>query len=1036
MSVITKLLLSTKSPQKYLFRRIRFKKHPVCLVVAVLSMLLFSLGSVSAQAFQVSGKVSDSNGNPLPGVNVVVKNTTTGTSTNVDGEYSLNAPSGNATLTFSFIGFISQDIAIGGRSTVNVTMAEDVTALSEIVVTALGIEREAKTLTYSTQQISGKQLTDVRDANFVNTLSGKVAGLIVTQGSSGPGSATRVTLRGNRSLAGNNNALFVVDGVPIDNTVGSQVGSDFGAINRSDGAANVNPDDIESMTVLKGPAASALYGSRAANGVIMITTKKGKAGKISTEINSGVVVETPFLLPKFQNIYGQGAGGKSSDNASASWGAKATTYPNNIRDFYRDAISTNNSVGISAGTENVRTYLSYTHNGNQGILPNNSLQRHTINLRINADITKRLSVDGKVTYINQDIANKPRTGENSGVVMNLLKTPRSVNLDDYKVYKTEAGQPTYWTASGIYMNPYWTLNKTFDKEKRDRAIILGSAKYLITDWLNIQGRISYDTYSDAYERGYSNRTLLYAAAGGNYENFVGQRLERNMDLIISGNNNLGKDFGLTYNVGAGQTYNKYVETGGLATGLSVENKFNLNFATNLTRVAEFSEKELQYVFGTASLSFRDYLTVDASVRNDWSSTLPSPYSYFYSSFGANLILSEAVQLPNWISFAKLRGSWAQVGNDTGPYQLKQTFAYTQGGVGGYISRGTVLPNAGLKPEISSATEFGIDLRAFQGRIGLDFTYYNSNTVNQILTLDLAPASGFSGQRINAGKIQNKGVEIMLNGSPLKGGPLSWETSLNFGRNVNKVIELHPDIKQAWIATVVRTAGIAVNEGGSYGDMYGYTWARDNQGRFIVNETTGVPLQGPIDLLGNFNPKFTLGWNNTFNYKNFVFSFLVDGRVGGAMTSGTEANLAFDGTADYTVDHREGKWVLPAVTRDGATNSKEITAEQFWQTVSQGRYSWGEFFTYSTTNFRLRELTLGYNIPLPSRFFISNARLSLTARNLFFLYRGYAKLDIPGVAKRKLSFDPDVNLGAGNYQGVDYGNLPSTRTVGLNLKLSF
>ncbi len=1012
------------------------KMHPVYRAVGVLSMfLLFSLG-VSAQTFQVAGKASDGNGNPLPGVNVVVKGTTTGTTTDVNGDYSLNAPSGTATLTFSFIGFVSQDLAIGGRSTVNVTMAEDVTALSEIIVTAMGIEREAKTLTYSTQQLSGKQLTDVRDANFVNTLSGKVAGLVVTQGSSGPGSATRVTLRGNRSIAGSNNALFVVDGVPIDNSVGSQVGSDFGAINRSDGAANINPDDIETMTILKGPAASALYGSRAANGVIMITTKKGKAGKISTEINSGVVVETPFLLPAFQNEYGQGAGGQTNTNGYGSWGGKTTTYPNNVRDFYRDAISTNNSIGVSAGTESVRTYLSYTHNGNQGILPNNDLQRHTLNLRINADLTKRLSVDGKITYINQDLKNKPRTGENSGVVMNLNKVPRSVNLNDYRTFENEAGQPTYWTASGIYMNPYWTINRTFDSEKRNRSIVLGSAKYLITDWLNVQGRISYDSYTDAYERGYSNLTLLYAAAGGNYENFVGDRLERNMDLILSGNNNLGKDFAITYNFGAGSTYNKYTETGALATGLSVVNKFNLNFATNTTPVASYSEKELQYVFGTASVSFKDFLTVDGSIRNDWSSTLPAPHSYTYYSIGGNLLLSDAVDLPSWISFAKLRASWAQVGNDTGPYQLLPSFAFTPGGAGGYISRGTVLPNANLKPEISSATEFGLDFRAFNGRLGLDFTYYNSNTVNQILTLDLANASGFAQQRINAGKIRNRGFEFMLSGSPLKGGPLTWETNVNFGRNVNTVVELHEDIKQAWIATVVRTAGIAVHEGGSYGDMYGYTWARDAQGRFVVNETTGLPLQGEVGKLGNFNPKFMLGWNNTFNYKNFLLTFLIDGRVGGQMTSGTEANLAYDGTAEYTTQHREGGWVLPAVTREGQTNNVGINAESFWQTVSQGRYSWGEFFTYNTTNFRLRELSLGYNVPMPAKFFINNARISLTARNLFFLYRGYATLDIPGIKKRKMNFDPDVNLGAGNYQGIDYGNLPSTRTIGLNLKLGF
>ncbi|MCE6990204.1 SusC/RagA family TonB-linked outer membrane protein [Dyadobacter sp. CY323] len=1010
--------------------RQRFK----ILVVLMLLGAGFASETV-AQELNVTGKVVDDKGVGLPGVNVLIKGSTKGTSTDTGGGYSISVPTGSETLVFSFIGYASMDVAVSGRSVVNVTLREDATQLGEVVVTALGIERSAKTLTYATQQLSGKQLADVRDANFVNTLSGKVAGIVVTQGSSGPGSATRVTLRGNRSIGGNNNALFVVDGVPIDNSIRSQVNSDFGGVNRSDGAANINPDDIESMNVLKGPAASALYGSRAANGVIMITTKKGKAGKISTDINSGISIESPLLLPSFQNKYGQGAGGKSSENASGSWGAAATTYPDNIKNFYRNGVSTNNSIGLSGGSENIQTYMSYTHNKNQGLIPNNDLQRHTLNLRISANLTKKLSVDGKVTYINQDIKNKPYSGENSGPIMNLLKTPRSVNLDDYKNFETENGTPRYWTSSGIYMNPYWTLNRTFGTEKRDRSIILGSAKYELASWLNVQGRVSYDTYVDEYERGYANNTLLYAAAGGNYENFDGKTLERNMDLIFSGNHKIGGNFGLTYNFGAGSTYNKYSEVGGTATGLSVVNKFDLSFATNLTRVSTFSEKELQYVFGAASFSFKDYLTVDASIRNDWSSTLPNPYSYTYFSFGGNFILSEALRMPSWISFAKVRGSWAQVGNDTSPYQLDPFYTFTAGGTTGYIARNTTLPNANLKPEISSATEFGVDFRAFNGRIGLDVTYYNSNTINQILSLPLASPSGFNTQVINAGKINNTGIEIVASGKPLKGGRVSWETSVNFARNVNKVVYLNESIKKVSLGSGIRSASPIVAEGGSFGDMEANTWLRDSQGRYVVT-AAGVPAVGPIATIGNYNPKFTLGWNNSFNYKNFVFSFLVDGRIGGIVTSGTEANLAFDGNSDYTEAHREGGWVLPAVTAEGAPNTKAITAEQFWQTVSQGRYSWGEFFTYSATNFRLRELTLGYNIPFSPNSFLKNARLSFTARNLFFIYRGNAKMDIPGLAKRKLPFDPDMNLGAGNFQGLDYGNLPSSRTIGLNLKLSF
>jgi TonB-linked SusC/RagA family outer membrane protein len=999
--------------------------------------------TVNMVAKEVSGTVKDAQGSVIPGANILVKGSTTGTSTDADGKYSMNLADDNAILIFSSIGYITQEIASNGKNIIDVTLIEDVKQLGEIVVTAMGIERNAKTLTYATQQISGKQLADVRDANFVNTLSGKVAGIVVTQGSSGPGSATRVVLRGNRSITGNNNALFVIDGVPVDNTARNQVNSDFGGSNGSDGASNINPDDIESMNVLKGAAASALYGSRAANGVIMITTKKGKAGKVSADINSGVSVETPFLLPKFQNTYGQGGAGVSTPNSLLSWGAPTTTYPDNVQNFFRNAVSTNNSFGVSAGSEKVQTYMSYTNNYNQGLIRNNDLMRHTLNLRINTQISKRFSTDAKITYVNQKIDNKPRSGEESSVMMNLYKVPRSVDLNQYKQFEDANGKPTYWGSSaGIYMNPYWTINRTFESEKRNRVMALGSAKYEITDWLNVQGRISYDWYADRFNRGFANNTLLFAGNGGSYYDWNNEQLERNMDLIVSGNNKIGKDFAVTYNFGAGSTYQKYSQVGAGSFTLSIPNRYDLAFGSSLVRMTDYSEKELQYVFGTASVSFRDYLTVDASVRNDWSSTLPAPHSYMYSAFGANFILSEALTLPSFISFAKIRGSWAQVGNDTDPYRLLQTYNFAQqGGTAGFISRSTVRPADNLKPEISSSTEFGLDLRLFQGRLGLDFTYYNSNTVNQLLLLPLAPASGFSDQFVNAGKINNKGFEFTLSASPLKGSALTWDASVNFARNVNTIVELHPNIKKATLGGNTRTTTAVVAEGGSYGDLEAYGWKTAPNGQYVVNEK-GLPVVSDFKKIGNFNPKFTLGFSNTFNYKNFVLSLLIDGRVGGVMTSGTDGNLAYDGNSEYTTEHRDGGWVIPGVVQNAegtitdAQNATAVNAETLWQTVSQGRYTWGEFFTYSTTNFRLREATLGYNIPTPPNSFIKNLRLSFTARNLFFLYRGNAILDIPGVSKRKLPFDPDVNLGAGNYQGSEYGSLPSTRSLGVNLKLSF
>ena len=1012
-------------------------KHLLCCLLLITA----ATNPLWAQTRQIGGTLRDEQGQAMPGANVVIKGTTRGTTTDAVGEFRLAVPNGSTTLTISSVGYLSKDVPVAsGQSQINVTLAADARQLQEVTITtALGIDRNAKTLTYSAQRVEGRQLTDVRDANFTNTLNGKVAGLVVTGGAGGPGSATRVLLRGNRSIQGNNNALFVVDGVPIDNSNGGQVGNDFGGYNGSDGASNINPDDIASISVLKGAAGAALYGSRAANGVVMVTTKRGKTGKIDVSVNSGVAMESPMLLPKFQNDYGQGNGGTAADKASGSWGAKGgTTYPNNVRDFFRSAYSANNSIGITGGSEKIQTYLSYTNNYNQGIVPRNDLMRHTLNLRINNQIGTRLTTDAKITFVNQTIQNKIKVGEESGVVMNAYKVPRSVDLNQYKTYQDADGNPSYWTTSSIYMNPYWTVNNTSNQEIRNRVLLLGSARYELTSWLSVQGRVAYDKYDDASTFQWANRTLLFAQQGGSYSVANAQNIERNLDILLSGNNSLGKDLKITYNVGGALNNRSNIYTTTNANGLLVPNKFDLQFAKSLSVGTGFVKRELQSVYGTASVSFRDYLIVDASARNDWSSTLPAPYSYFYPSVGATLLISDMTTLPTEISFAKIRASYAQVGNDANPYLLQQTYSFGQGGTGGFISRDNTKPIENLKPEITTSLELGAELRFFNNRLGLDFTYYKTNSRNQLLTLGLAPASGFSNQYINAGNVQNTGFEVSLTAKPLAANSrLGWDITLNAARNKNLIVSLDPNIKQSFLGGGYgRIAGPLVQEGGSYGDLYGYAWQRDAQNRFVVDANGKPVVTTSQQYLGNFNPKFSLGLNNSFTFGNFSAGILIDGRFGGVMASGTDANLAFDGTAYYTTANRDGNWVLPGVTATGETNTKAINAETFWTTVSGGRYSWGEFFTYNATNVRLREFTLGYNIKTPGSFFIKSARLSFVARNLFFLYRGNAILDIPGVGQRKMQFDPDISIGAGNYQGVEYGNLPSTRTMGLNLKLSF
>ena len=1010
----------------------------------------YSLG-VNAQA-SVRGTVTSSDGEPIIGANVIELGSNNGTVTDLDGNYQLKVGP-NAILEFTYTGYVSQKFTVGTQTIINVTLAEGV-ALSEIIVTALGISRERKSLSYAAQTIQGGQLTQVRDANFVNTLQGKVAGLVVTSASSGVGGATRVNLRGNRSIQSSNNALFVVDGVPVDNSTPGQVGNDFGGYNGSDGVANINPDDIESINVLKGAAASVLYGSRAANGVILITTKKGSAGAISVDVNSGAQFDAPLTLPQLQNEYGQGNGGAFGAKASASWGPKMNNQavidwtgkaqgmvpqPNNISDFFQIGSSFNNSVGIKGGTDKVQSYFSFTNNQAAGVVPGNSLDRNTINLRISTNLSKKFSTDAKVTYVNQILNNKLRSGEESSEVMNLYKTPRSIRIEDMQNYESEAGVPTYWTSSSIYMNPYWTINRTSADEERTRTTGLVSATYQINDDIKVLARVSLDQYTDKGENTFFNNTLLFAWLGGTYQKSFRQVQERNSELLLIGNKKLNNKVKLSYTFGVADVARKSDFTQTSANGLLVPNKFDLGFARNLAVGTGLVERDLQSVFGSVQVSLKDYLYLDVTARNDWSSTLPAPHSYFYPSLGLTAVLSDMVELPSFISFAKLRGSYTRVGNDAAPYLLTQTYSFSQGGVGGFINRDATQAFGELKPELTTSLEFGFDGRFFDNRMGLDVTFYKTNSINQLLSLPLAPASGFSNQYINAGDIENSGVELTLTGSPIKKNDLTWDVMLNYARNVNAIVALHPDIKQTFISSgFVRTAGVLVKEGGAYGDLYADGWARTPSGQLIM-DGAGKPLVSSTqEYLGNFNPKFTLGLNNAFSFGKIRLNVLVDARIGGVMTSGSDASLAFDGSSAITTAYREGGWVLPGVTlsnNEYIPNTYPINAETFWTTVSKGRYSWGQVFTYDATNVRIREAAVGYDITINSQY-VKKATLSIVARNLFFLAKGNAIIDIPGIPTRKMWFDPDVNLGAGNYQGVEFGTLPSSRSIGLNLSLSF
>ena len=1044
-------------------------------------VLLLATSSLWAQDRPLTGTLLDEQSQPVVGANVVIKGTTRGTTSDASGNFQLSVPDGNTTLTVSSVGYTAKDVTVSaGQSQLSVTLTNDDRLLGEVVVTALGIRKEAKALSYATQTIKSTQINEVRDGNILNTLQGKIAGAYITQSSGGPGGGSRIVLRGNRSIQGTNNALIVVDGVPINNSTYGIASSDFGSVANSDGASNINPDDIETTTILRGASAAALYGSQAANGVILITTKKGKAGKVAVDVNAGVSVERPFALPVVQNQYGQGVGGKLVADKGDSWGAAMTgqsytnylgnpdTYsaqPNNIRDFFRTAVSLNNSIGITGGSERSQTYLSYTNNVLQGLVPGNDLTRHTINLRLSNQISSKLSTDAKVTYISQSIVNKPRTGEENAPVIDLYQIPRNVSLANAQNYVTAnnvgLAVPTAWpsTLSSIYQNPYWMTNQTAINQNRDRVIGFVLAKYQLTNFLSIQGRANLDKYFDKNEQSYSQGTILWANQPGGYfsrNNII--TTQTWYDVILSGNNKFGSDFALDYQAGGIIQDSRYQSTNAIANGLNVPNRFNLNFGTNQQLGDDFSRVQTQSLFGSASLAWRDAIFLNASLRNDWTSTLPAPYSFQYPSVGASVVLSDLLKLNGALSFLKVSGSFAQVGNGAGPYLLQTNYSYSQGASAGFISRDNTQAIGNLKPEITKSLEVGVEARFLSNRIGITATAYKTNSINQLLTLGLAPASGFANQYINAGDIRNMGLEVVVNGMAVKTDKFSWDVTLNMGLNRNKILSLSPDVKRAFLAGGFgRSATPIVEEGGSYGDLVAYRWQTNANGQYVISSqqktdgsvvSTGLPaVTKDQEYLGNFNPRMIVGFTNSFTYKGFSLRVLVDGRVGGIAVSGTEMNLAFSGIPEVTAQKREGGWVLPGVTAGvagatgeqigaGQTNSQAITAEQFWQTVSGKRYGWGEFFAYDATNFRVREVSLGYGIPVPSNFFIKSARLSFVARNLFWLYRGSSILDIPGIGKRKMWFDPDMNISNGNFQGVEYGTLPASRSLGLNLKLSF
>lgn len=1008
----------------------------------VLSLLLGSLIG-SAQQRVVSGTVTtEADGVPLEGVSVILENTITGTTTDAAGKYSINVPSGNHRLVFSYQGYLTQTISVTSN-TVNVSLVSDVRELTDVVVTALGITRAEKSLTYAAQVVRSSDLDVAKETNVINSLEGKVSGVVINRSATGPGGSSKVILRGIRSVTSGNEPLYIIDGVPLSTGRRESGGGDFGGRDGGGGISMLNPDNIESMTVLKGASAAAVYGSAGQNGAIIITTKSGKSGKIQVEYDGGLMSNKAFYLPKFQSEYGQGDGGIFNVNSEHSYGPKAdghsvtlwndkqapyTNHTDNMSRFLRTGLDINNSITAIGGTDKMRAFFSYGNVKSTGILRNNDMTRHNVDFKIDYDITSKLSITSKITYIQQDINNMPKTGEGGYAISSIYRAPLSIPLDmmkDFNYFDDNGIEwQNYWKPnSSILSNPYWDMWREPFVESKDRVLGLFQAKYQFTDWLDFMVRGSIDKTLEHVDERYYNDTYTTYGLGSTMIVTDYTRQSSNVDALLSFNRDLTPDLNLVIRAGGSVQQGKSTSQSVNANGLFKQNYFFLNNAKTPLLSSGYSlSPQVQSLYGMGTLSYKDYLFLDVTARNDWSSALPKEnWSYFYPSIGLSGIISQMATLPDWISFGKLRLSYAQVGNGGGAYRTQNYFGVAAGG--GITSPSTKsIPD--YKPELTKSWEFGAEWWFFRRRLGFDFTYYSTDTKNQLMTITTPPESLFSSQYINAGLINNHGVEATLFFTPVRSGDFEWNSSINFSKNINKVIKLSDDLKR-FIITDQRGVMVVADEGKSFGEMYGTGWRRDAQGRPLVADN-GQPLLtgGKTVYLGNYNPDFNAGWSNSLNFKKLSLSFLITYRQGGRVTSSTQALLDADGHSQASLWGREGGIILDAYREDGTKNSVAIDPQTYFGAIGE-RYFSGEFYNYSGTNIRMREITLGYNFSglLKSGGFVKGLNLYLVGRNLFFF-----KVEAP--------FDPELLTGIGNWGGVEYTALPTTRNLGVNLKLTF
>jgi TonB-linked SusC/RagA family outer membrane protein len=1033
-------------------------------LVLIGALALLPSRSMAQAGATISGRVTSEAGTPLPNASIFVRGTTLGTLAREDGSYSFTVPAGQltgqpATLVARLIGYRESTVQITlapGTITHDFTLAANPVQLEGIVVTALGIARDKRSLGVAQQSVNAEELTQARETNLVNALSGKVAGVEVSS-TGAPGGSSRIVIRGQNSITGNNQPLFVIDGIPIDNSAPRIQGlGGSHAIDYGNTAQDINPNDIESISILKGANAAALYGSRAANGVIVITTKTGKGTKgLGISASQNLTFEQPLRLPEFQNVYGQGSngqyefkdgkGGGISDNVNRSWGPPmdgrlitqwwsngqpAPWLPagDNVRDFFDLGRTATTNAAVTAANERADLRLGLTNVDQHGMYPTNTLRRVNAMLNGGAQIGEKLRTRASLQYVRTDGRNRPQTGYNgNSAIFSMIWAGRQNDLAHLKHYKNPDGTqaaPSYTTVN----NPYWNVYMNPNFDTRDRVIGTVSATYQVTDWMSAMVRTGTDWYRSWTKQEYADGNIAVNYSGGAFFESIGYSRETNTDFLLTVDRDVTSKLSVTVNAGGNQRINDSRRNEEGTPHLVVPGTYNISNSAVLPQLsASESRRRVNSLYGQAQLSWNNYLFVDLTGRNDWSSTLPEQNrSYFYPSVSGSLVFTDALpsaRLGGFLSYGKLRASWAQVGNDADPYQLQVT--YTPGDPFGSVPRFAVpnqIPNANLKPEKTRSWEVGAELRFLRDRLSLDATYYDKLTENQIIPAQISAATGFTSAVLNAGSMSNKGVELQLSATPIQTeGGFSWDVTVNYARNRSEVLDLYPGLQSVVLGTYWGLS-VEARKGQPYGTLFGNPFLRDSAGNLILKN--GLPQADPQQVvLGHYTPDWVGGLQNTFRYRGVDFSFLVDTKQGGKIFSTTKMFGNMSGVLKSSLYGREngkqtlaegGGFVIPGVNPDGTPNTTKVTSQAYFNALFQLH----ESAVYDASFVKLREVKLGYTVPArwSERFGISSLYVAAVGRNLWL----HSKVD---------DIDPEAAFDASNVQGIEFVSVPAARSIG-------